>query len=93
MRISAQNLSELYGEIKHHPTYANFAEELRHINDVGLQERIEISHVLLLSEEDIVSQVLCNLRNRQQSSLKLSRVFEIDDVWPDHSGRKESTKR
>lgn len=93
-------ISVVHVSVGHHIaqriSYVDFAEEPGNLYDMLLQELIQRGHVLLFPKENIVGQILGNLRNRQEALLEdhvTLRPLEIDRFRGDNSRSHEATSR
>ena len=65
-------------------THVNIRKEAHHTDDILLQEIVEGHHMRLLSEPNVVSQILDNLRDEHQAAAHgciFQRKLDIDYGW------------
>lgn len=70
-------------------TCIELAKEPSHIDDVVSEEIIQRNHVSLFAEEDVVREVLDDLRDDHETTTNdtavVLRYLHIDDIRRDHS--------
>jgi hypothetical protein len=76
-------------------TYTDFAQKTRHIGDVFSQKGVESDHVSFFPKENIVRQILNDLRDHLEPTpdchIEVFWQFHIYSLWRNNSWRDKAT--